>query len=215
MRAYLVLCLLLVNISFTGCKHRGGDAATALASGGQAEYGDSQHHKENFDRSMELINSLDDSPSLQNTPGFERLVSIADRLDKWIRNQKPDDMWNSDTPFKDIENVALNAAETAKKVVRSLALLQGETVWDDEGRLLTASETLQEERQTIIAGFDQFVTQLQTLATLADLPTMNRFSQSVSHLREQFAALDGIAHLSVDDIRAFAKGLYIPRRRLH
>jgi len=208
MRASLTFLILLFGIFLCGCKPRGqGDVAATLARGTHIEFGDARHQKEDFDHSLELINSLDDSPSLPGTPGFEKLVSIADRLNKWIRNQKPDETWNSDTPFRDIENHALAAAETAQKITRSLALLRGETVLDDTGQPLTASETLQEERQTIIAGFDQFAAQLKTLAALAELPTINRFSQSVSNLQEKFMALEKLPNLNAAVIRSFAKQL--------
>jgi len=197
-----------LGVSLIGCKPRGRtDTAATLAGAAHAKLGDARHQKEDFDRSFELINSLNDSPSLPNTPGYEKLVSIADRLNKWIRNQKPDESWKSDTPFRDIERIALSAAETVKNVIQSLALLRGETVVNDEGQPLTASESLQEERQTIIAGLEQFATQLKTLATLADLPTMSRFSQSVSDLQNKFAALEKIPNLNATTIRSFAKQL--------
>ena len=208
MRTSLLLFILLLSLSLTGCPRRSqNDTATVLADAARVQLGDTWYQKENFDRSLELINSLHDSPSLPNTPGYEKLVSIADRLNKWIRNQKPDETWNPDTPFQDIENLVSSAAETAKQVTRSLALLRGESVVDDKGQPLAATETLQEERQTIIAGLNQFTTQLQALASLVDLPMMSRFSQSVSDLQEKFAALEKIPNLNVGAIRSFAKGL--------
>ena len=198
--------LLLLGFSLVGCK-RQHDAAVLRAHAANAEVGDARHQKENFDRSLELINSLDSSPSLPNTPGFETLVSAADRLDKWIRNQRTDDTWKPDAIFQDVEQAARNAAGTAKKVVRSLALLRGETVMDDEEQPLTASETLETERQTIVAGLEQLVTQIQTLALLADLPVMNRFSQSVSDFQRRFAALNNIPNLNAAGIQGFVRGL--------
>jgi hypothetical protein len=179
----------------------------AIIDTGGDEFGEVQHQKEDFDRSLELINRMDDSPSLPNTPGFERLTGIADRLNKWIQNQKPDDTWKPDADLQKIEHAAMSTAETAKSVVRTLALLQGETVLDDSGQPITASETLQEERQTITAGLGQLVEQTKTLASLADLPTMSRYSQQVSALQQKFAALNNILNLNAAGIRGFAKGL--------
>ena len=208
MRTNLLLFIFLFGLSLIGCKQRSqDDPAAALPRGTHIEFGDARHQKEDFDHSLELINSLHDSPSLPDTPGFEKLVSIADRLNKWIRNQKPDETRNPDTPFREIELHARATAETAKKITRSLALLRGATVSDDSGQLLTPSESLQEERQTIIAGFDQFATELQTLASLAGLPTISRFSQSVSKLQEHFAALEKIPNLDATVIRSLAKQL--------
>ena len=207
MRASLFLFTILLGLFLVGCKPRGQSDAAALAGAAGAEFGDTQYQKENFDRSLELINSLDESPSLPNTPGFEKMVSIADRLNKWIRNQKPDDTWNPDTPFQAIENAAMLAAETAQKVVRTLALLQGESVPDDDGQPLTASESLQKERQAIVAGLEKLAAQTQTLASRADLPVVNRVSQSVSELQQKFTALENIPNLTAAHIRSFAKSL--------
>ena len=208
MRYFLCTAFVILTLGLivTGCK-RQHDAVIALADAARAEAGDARNQKEDFDRSLEQINSLHDSPSLPNTPGFETLVSIADRLDKWIRNQRPDDTWRPDTVFQEVEQAAQNAADAAGQVVRSLALLKGETVLDDTGQPLTASETLEAERQAVTTGLEQLVTQIQTLAALADLPTMNRFSESVTGLQRRFVTLDNIPNLNAATIRAFARQL--------
>ena len=203
-----VFLFLLLGLFLVGCKRSDrSEAVHVLGNAGNVEFGDTRHQKEDFDRSIELINSLGESPSLPNTPGYEKLVSIADRLNKWIRTQKPDDTWKPATAFQDVERVAIDAAETTKNVVRTLALLQGVNVRDDDGNPITASETLQTERQAITAGLEQLVTQTQTLATLADLPSMGRFSGAVSGLQKKFAALDDIPNLNAGALRAFAKQL--------
>ena len=200
--------VILLVFFLTGCKPRNhSDAVLTLADASSAQLGDARYQKENFDRSLELINSLADSPSLPDTPGFEQLVGIADRLNKWIQNQKPDDMWNPHAAFQEVERAAMNAAETAKQVVRSLALLQGETVLDETGQPITVSDTLQEERQSFAAGLEQFVEQIHTLGTLAQLPTMNQYSKQVSELQKRFAALENIPNLNAGAIRAFTKQL--------
>ena len=204
MRYFLstVFVIILFAFSLAGCR-REHETAVILAESGRTQIGDARQQKEDFDRSFELLNSLDHSPSLPNTPGFETLVSIADRLDKWMRNQKPDDTWKPDTIFQEVEYAAHHAADTAKKVVRTLALLRGETVLDDNGQSLTASETLEIERQTITAGLEQFASQIQTLASLADLPTMDLFSEKVSNLQKRFAVLETLQNLNAGTIRGF------------
>ena len=203
-----VFIVLLLVFFLAGCKRPGqSEAAHVLGNAGSVEFGDARHQKEDFDRSLELINSLDDSPSLANTPGYEKLVSIADRLNKWIRNQKPDDTWKPAIAFQDVERTAIDAAETAKKIVRTLALLRGDPVSEDDGSPVAASETLQAERQTISAGLEQLVTQTQTLASLADIPSMGQFSEAVSLLQKKFAALENIPNLNAGAIRSFAKQL--------
>jgi len=204
---YTSFVVLLFGLSLAGCK-RGHDPALILAGAGSVELGDYRYQKEDFDRSLALINSLGDSPSLPNTLGFETLVSVADRLDRWIRNQKPDDTWKPDAVFQEAEQAARNAAEAVKQVINSLALLRGETVLDDNGQPLIASETLEAERQAVTTGLKQLVTQIQTLATLADLPTMSLFSERVSELQRTFTALENIPNLNAAAIRAFARQLH-------
>ena len=201
-----VFVILSLGLSLTGCQCQR-DPVFVPSGGIGAELGDVRYQKEDFDRSLEQINSLDNSPSLPNTPGFETLVNIADRLDKWIRNQKPNDTWKPDAIFQEVEHAAHNAAEAAKNVVRSFALLRGETVLDDTGQPLAASETLDAERQAITAGLEQLVSQIQTFASLADLPTMNLFSEKVSNLQKRFAALETLQNRNAGTIRGFVRQL--------
>ena len=202
----LAFVVLLLSLSLAGCGRRH-DPALLLAEAAHHALGDARHQKEDFDRSLDIINNLDGSPSLPNTPGFETLVSTADRLNNWIRNQQPDDAWRPDAVFQEVEQAARNAAETARKIVRSLALLRGETALDDEGQPLTASATLEAELQTVTTGLEQLVSQIQTLASLADLPTMYRFAESVSDLQRRFAVLEEIPNVTAATIRALARQL--------
>ena len=207
MQRFLCIAFFFLSLGLflAGCNPRKDDAALALVQAGRSELGDNQLNKEDFNRSLELINNLDDSPCLPDSPGFEKLVSIADRLDKWIRYQKPDEQWKPDPAFQEVEQVAAQTAETAAKVVRALGLLQGETVLDEAGQPITASESLQAERQAVTLGLTQLVTQTQTLAALAQLPSMSQFSQKVSELQQKFAALENIPNLSAGVIRSFAQ----------
>ena len=204
----ILFITLLLGLSLAGCKRQGqNDAARLLAEAGKSQAGDERFQKEDFDRSLKLINSLHDSPSLPNMPGFETLVNVGDRLDKWIRNQKPDDTWKPDATFQEVERAARNAAETAKQIVRSLRLLQGETVLDDNEQPVIASESLQKERQDVVAGLETFLSQTQTLASLSNVSVVNRVSQSITDLRNRFAALENIPNLTASSVRSFAKQL--------
>ena len=205
---YILCITLLLGLTLAGCKRQGkNDAAQLLAEAGKSQAGDARFQKENFDRSLELINSLYDSPSLPNMPGFETLVNVGDRLDKWIRNQKPDDTWKPDTAFQEIERAAQSAANTAKQIVRSLRLLQGETILDDKEQPIMATESLQQERQDVITGLEQFLTQTQTLASLSNVSVVNRVSQSIADLRQKFVALETIPNLTASGVRSWAKQL--------
>ena len=203
---YIALgCLLL--LSLTGCQcNRQNDPTATIASRG-TNTSELRRYKEDFDRSLELINNLDDSPSLPNTPGFERLVSITDWLNRWIRNQKPDEHWKPYTAFQDVEQAAANVAETAKTISRSLALMRGEEVSDDTGQPITASEPLQTERQAVVTGLGLLVTQAHELAALADLPSMERLTETILNLQRRFAALENIPNLDAAGIRSFVRTL--------
>ena len=198
--------LLLMGLVLAGCK-RQRDSTHVRVNAANANIGDAAFQKAEFDRSLALIHGLDNSPSLPNTPGFETLVSIADRLNNWIQNQKPDDSWKSEDVFQEVEQAAAAAAATAKNVVRSLALLRGEEVLDDSGQPLIVSDTLETERGAITTGLEQLVAQTQTLASLANLPTMGHFAEAVSNLQRKFAALKSILNLDATTVRAFAKEL--------
>ena len=205
---YILPITLLLGLSFAGCKRQGqNDAARLLAESGQSQAGDTRFQKEDFDRSLELINGLYDSPSLPNMPGFETLVNVGDRLDKWIRNQKADDTWKLDTAFQEVERAAGDAAETAKLIVRSLRLLQGETVLDDHEQPVIASESLQKERQDVVAGLEHFLAQTETLASLSNVSVVNRVSQSITDLRQKFVVLETLPNLTATGVRSFAKQL--------
>ena len=203
---YTTFIIFLLGISLAGCKRRQ-NTALMLAGNANAELGDAQHQRDDFDRSFELLNSLDESPCLPNTPGYETLVSTADRLDKWIRNQKPDETWKPDALFQEIEQTAANAAETARKIIQALALLRGDTVLDDNEQPLVASETLETERQTVTTGLEQLAVQTQTLASLADLQALNDFARALSDFQRQFAALETLPNLNAAGVRAFARRL--------
>ena len=202
MKHFHCIAFLLFVLLFAGCQ-RNSDPAF-LTSGTHTNIGDARLQKEDFDRSFELLNRLDDSPSLPNTPGYERLVSITDWLNRWIRNQRPDEMWRPDEAFQEIEQAALNAAQTANEIVRTLALLRGETVTNATGQPITPSETLQAERQAMLDRLELLAAQTQELVALANLPGLGRFSQSVHDLQRRFAALENIPNLNATGIRAFA-----------
>ena len=194
--------LILCGLLFSGCQcRRQNDPMVMIASGSTS---DLRQNKEDFNRAFELINHLDDSPSLPGTPGFERLDSIADWLDRWMRSQRPDDTWKPEAAFQNIEQTAANVAETAQLIVRTLALMRGEEVFDNAGQPMVASETLQAERQTMIAGLELLVIQTQELAALADLPPMGQFLQEVSDMQRSFTALENIPNVTAAHIRSLA-----------
>ena len=195
---------LLFSLLFSGCQCRRQNDPALLLVGGNTHFGDARQHHEDFDRAFELINNLADSPSLPGTPGYERLGSVADWLNKWIRNQRPDDTWQPDAAFQEIERAAADVAETVKTAVRTLALMRGEAVLDESRLPMAASETLQEERQAIIAGLELLATQIEELAALADLPSMEQFLRELSHLQRSFTNLENIPNLAAAHIRTLA-----------
>ncbi|MCL2709561.1 MAG: hypothetical protein FWE95_01670 [Planctomycetaceae bacterium] len=198
--------LLLVCLSLAGCKRKR-DATLDLAASAHTQVGTASYQKAEFDRSLDTINNLDSSPSLPNTPGYEILVSVGDRLNNWIRHQKPNDAWKPDGVFQEVRQAAQNAADAAETVVRALALLKGEIVLDNNNQPLVASETLEAERQAVTNSLKQLVSQIQTLTSHADLSSMSRFTAAVSDLQGRFTALENIPNMNAASLRAFARGL--------
>ncbi|MDR0522269.1 MAG: hypothetical protein LBH00_10515 [Planctomycetaceae bacterium] len=195
-----------VFILLSGCKPpQKHDTAAALAQAAGVELGDVRHQKEDFDRSFEIINALDDSPSLPNSPGFERIVSTADRLDKWIRNQKPEEHWEKDEFYSGVETAARNAAGSAKQIVRTLNLLQGKEEDRKNGENPPAGE--KGKIQEVTAALNRFIADLQTLSGKGDLPGIGQYSDTVAGLQRKFAALESMSHLDAAAVRSFANSL--------
>ena|GEM_PF-1975354 len=213
---YCLVFALLAGAFLVGCPSRPSEDLAVLRGHGHTNFGDARQQKEDFDRSFELLNNLDDSPSLPNTPGFERLVSVADWLDNWIRTQRPDEHWSSYPEFVEVELASRNASESARHILHLLAVLRGEQPSaPGEGREDTESpasesmpsESLQAERQAIVTELSQLVANTQKLASLANLPSIGRFAEAVFELQRRFAALDTIANLDAARIQAFARTL--------
>ena len=164
--------------------------------------------KKDFDGVLEKLDSLEDTPCLPETPGGEKLVQYADRLNKWIRNRQEDESWKPDAKLLEMENASRNVARTSSEIVRLLQLLQGnEDVTDDEGKPVTATESLQEERMKIVEQLAKIVGELTLLAEQCDITDVLAFSQQVEGLRKKFEALEKIPNLNAGGIRNFTRQL--------
>jgi hypothetical protein len=205
-QSFFVYLLLFVSLCGCGCRDRN-EAVNSLIEAGSIEVGDARHLKEDFDRAFEQLASLDDAPCLPNSPGFEKLVNTADRLDKWIRNRTSGTDWKPDESLTQIEKSARNVSGEAKQVVQSLNLLQGKEVLDDASKPITPSETLRTERQNITEALTRLKTELQSLVKLGGLTGTEAYSQLIGELQKKFDALEKIPNLNATSVRSFAKQL--------
>lgn len=187
------------------CRHRESDTAVLVAQG-SAETDDSQRQKEVFDREIERLNALEDSPGILETPGGEKLVQAADRLNKWIRDRKPDELWKPDESFLDLESTVKETAEAARDAVRLLQVLRGEEgVTDKDGQPVKGSDTLEEERKQVVRQLELLEGNIQSFAQKTGLGNIGVFAENIGQLRKQFASLETIRNLNANAIRAFAK----------
>lgn len=207
-RPVLILLVLLTPIPFSGCdcRDRRGSAIEALTAGG-GEIDEARRQKEIFDSSLETLDSLENAPCLPETPGGEKLIQIADRLNKWIQARQPDEHWKPDETFLAVEAATSTTAGTARELVRMLHLLQEKEVPDDDGRPVAASESLEAERKRITELLQRLETELTHLAKLVETADIAVFSNYVVELRKKFANLDAVRNLNAAGIRAFAKQL--------
>ncbi|MDR2705444.1 MAG: hypothetical protein LBC02_06670 [Planctomycetaceae bacterium] len=163
--------------------------------------------KEDFNRSFAVLNSLEESPCLSGTPGYEKLVSITDWLNKWIQRRVPDENWKPDSSLLELETITRTAAATALETVRLLNLVQGKNVTDDDGNPIVPSESLEAERQKITELLTRLVTELKTMSTQCGVPGVANYSQAVAEIQKKFAALESIPNLNAAGIRNFTKQL--------
>jgi hypothetical protein len=165
------------------------------------------HRKEDFDRSLAVLNSLEESPCLSGTPGYEKLVSITDWLNKWIQRRVPDENWKPDSDLLEMETVTRNAAATALETVQLFNLVQGKNVTDNEGKPIVPSKSLETERKKITELLSRLVTELKTMSVQCGVPGVAGYSQSVAKIQEKFAALENIPNLNASGIRNFTRQL--------
>jgi hypothetical protein len=163
--------------------------------------------KDNFDRSFASLDSLEGAPSLTETPGYEKLVSIADRLNQWIQHRAPDENWQPDSTLLEIETITRTVAATALETVQLLNLLQGKNLTDHDGQPIIPSQSLEEERQKITELLTRLVAELQTMSVQCGIPGVAEYSQSVAELQEKFVALATIPNLNAAGIRNFTRQL--------
>ncbi|MDR1963815.1 MAG: hypothetical protein LBQ50_08550, partial [Planctomycetaceae bacterium] len=150
MKILIFLCFCSIFfLSGCDCRNRTTTSHIAFTVEGGVNADSGLRQKEDFDRSFGLLNSLEETPCLPETPGYEKLVSIADRLDKWIQHRAQDDTWKPDATLLEMENVTRTVAATALETVQLLNLLQGKEVADQEGKPIVPSESLEEERKKV------------------------------------------------------------------
>ncbi|MGL4593748.1 MAG: hypothetical protein ACRCUY_03350 [Thermoguttaceae bacterium] len=163
--------------------------------------------QKDFDRTFSQLNELDATPCLTGTPGGEKLTSLADRLEKWIRDRNLDESWKPFEPLIIIQNDVSRAASNLRNVLKILSILQGNDVIDVSGQKIVQSESLQDERQEIIAALKNGAEGMSKLTDVIGTSEVLDFGNFLDQFRAKFENLSGISHLDSQSVRAFAKQL--------
>ncbi|GHT27676.1 hypothetical protein FACS18942_07310 [Planctomycetales bacterium] len=195
--------------ALTGCKKEGSSSGTiaALTGGTNADTENSQRQQDAFDREFEMLNSLEETPCIPDTSGAEKLVQAADRLNKWIQDRQPDVLWKSDEQFTALEKSAAQTADTARKALVLLSLLQGQEIKDKQEQVIKPTETLEEERKQLTEVLSQLETQLKSLAAQTGISAFAVFSETAASIQKRFQGLNAVKNLNAAGIKAFAKQL--------
>lgn len=210
MKTSFFLTLLIVPVlvlSVCGCRQGRSNTIAVLTGEGTAETDRQQREKEVFDREIERLNTLDDAPSLPDTPGGEKLVQAADRLNKWIQDRALDEFWKPNDDLLRLEKKISDTALSARQIVQGLQLLQGETVSDENGRPIVASETLEKEVREMTEHLAKIETQLKEVAVDMGISDIAAFVGQVESLRKRLESLKSIPNVGTAHIRALAKQL--------
>ncbi|MCL2742867.1 MAG: hypothetical protein FWE67_03355 [Planctomycetaceae bacterium] len=203
----LLFCFIAV---LNGCKKKdsGGSAiqvltgSTEVHSGGDTE--NSQRQQDAFDREFEMLNSLEETLCITDSPGAERLIQAADRLNNWIRDRKPEDAWKPDEQFTALEKSAAQAAETARKILTMLTFFQE---FEIDGSSVKSTDTFEKERKELSDMLAQFEAQLNPLAADTGVAAFAAFTDIVVSIQKRFQGLAAIKNLNAAGIKAFAKQL--------
>jgi len=195
----LAFCFLLGGCD---CRRQAGISSILVDEGGG--FGDFERQQEVLDRSLELLNSLEENPCLPEMPGAEKLVQTADRLNKWITDRPAALNWTPDESLLALEDSAKRCSAAARDVTRLLRILQGKSEPDQEEGPTPTS--LNEERKQIVDLLAQLDSELKTFAERCEIADLAAFSQHITGLRNSFSNLDTIANLTTAGIRAFARG---------
>ncbi len=208
-QASLPFVLILTSLLlYGGCERAAKAPDPRFTEAGGVNADKEEQKKRDFDNALELLGSLEDTPRLPEMPGYERLVQIGDRLDRWIKDRPDDAEWKADPTFLEIEKASRKAASTSREIVTLLQLLQdAEGVVDDEGKPLTASESKQDELKRVMESFSTLVGELTALAECSGVVDVFAFSRQVEDLQNKFDALVKRPNLNAGAIRSYTRQL--------
>ena len=198
-----IFCILAFCFLFGGCDCRRQPNVSSIVFDEGSGPGDFERRQEALDRSLELLNSLEEHPCLPEMPAAERLIQTSDRLNKWIADRPADPDWKPNKSLRDLEDSARRCSDGAREVVKLLRVLQSEELPD----------SLDEERKQVVQLLSQLDTEVRTFADLCEFADLAAFSNHITGLKNKFANLDTIANLTVAGIRAFARGLETETRQ--
>ncbi|MDR1484173.1 MAG: hypothetical protein LBT09_05070 [Planctomycetaceae bacterium] len=201
-----IIIVSFFSLFFFGCSCRqdGGGVVVTPAGGGTSN--DPVRQAEDFLREIEILNSLEGSPCLPETQGAEKIVQTGDRLNSWIKRKRPDESWKSEPEFLEIESIIRKGVVNTETLVKLLYVLQDKKPADEANNPpIKVSDTLIAECKEAVRYLLEIEAVLGTLDKRIGLSDLRELSLMVKGLRERFSAIESIANLNANAIRAFAK----------
>ena len=198
-----VLCLLLLTLLVGGCDCRRQSGGRSIITDHNDGFFAFEQQTKALNSSLELLNSLEEHPSLPGMPGAERLIQTADRLNKWIVERPTEPNWKPDESLLALESSAKRCEVAARDVVGLLRVLQGRP--EGEQSEVPMPSSLEEERKRIVHLLTQLDDELRTFAQLCEIQHLDVLLKDILALQKNFNNLDSIANLTPAKIRAFAR----------
>lgn len=169
-----------------------------------------QQNRDNFERAIASLNSLEESPCLPGTPGIDRLVRTADRLNKWIRDRAVDEFWEPDPLVQSWSTLASEAAKNARESIRLLWFLQGrdesgEELLDAEGNPAPLPDSMDEQRKRIVVNLKKLGEQLHEMERRFDSFFFAVFATQIEEHQKDFQRLEALPNLNPMRLRNYTR----------
>ncbi|MDR1478065.1 MAG: hypothetical protein LBJ00_03900 [Planctomycetaceae bacterium] len=202
-----LIIVFFVPLFFSGCDCRhGGDGVFVSPTVGVS--GDPARQAEDFLREIEVLNSLEGSPCLPDTQGAEKIIQTGDRLNNWIKRKRLDETWESEPEFIEVEKLIRRGVTNLESLVKLLYILQGKNPTDeqdDKNNQTNISSTLVAECKETVRCLAEVESVLAELGKRVGTSDLSELLTMISGMRERFSAIESIANINANAIRAFAK----------
>ncbi|MDR3109366.1 MAG: tetratricopeptide repeat protein [Planctomycetaceae bacterium] len=196
-RYYIIITLLFVLL-LTACRRQ---VNPALMGGGESTESDAaRQSEESFNRTLEVLQSMEDNPDLDGLPGFERMVQELDRMNKWIARAKVDPKWIYAPFIERLTAISLDACTNVELVDSTLTRLQG----DDELDVVA-------ECKKLSSAIDNAAAAMKLFDKTSRMSMLVQFVEPLDAIRSRIASLDSQQNVSAGAARAFVRQMSAER----